>query len=159
VQLAKAFGAEVTGVASTAKLDFVRSLGADRVIAYDQDGFTPGTGYDLVLDIGGNTPLRRLRGALSRQGTAVFVGGEDSGNLVGMGRQLRGALLSPFLPQRLVPLLSKERAADLEKLNVLLEDGSVLPPLDRSYPLEGAPEAMRRLAQGDVRGKLAIVVT
>ena len=159
VQLAKAFGAEVTGVSSTAKLDFVRSLGADHAIAYDQQDFADTTtGHDLVLDIGGNAPVRRLRRALAPRGTVIFVGGEDGGNLLGMGRQLRGVLLSPFVRQRLVTFVAKERAADVEKLIPLLQDGRVRPPLDRTYPLADAPAAMRRLAQGSVRGKLAITV-
>lgn len=160
VQLAKAFGAEVTGVCSSEKADLVRSLGADHVVAYDRQDFADGGArFDLVLDIGGNSSLQRLRRALKPRGTVVFVGGEGGGKLLGMGRQLRAALLSPFVSQRLAaPFLAKERAADFEKLTVLLEDGRVVPPTDRSYPLEHAPEAMRLLAQGRVRGKVAITV-
>jgi NADPH:quinone reductase-like Zn-dependent oxidoreductase len=96
VQLAKAFGAEVTGVCSTTKTDLVTSLGADHVIDYTRDDFADGSRtYDLVLDIAGNPSLRQLRRALEPRGTAVFVGGEDSGVITGMGRQLRGALISP----------------------------------------------------------------
>jgi NADPH:quinone reductase-like Zn-dependent oxidoreductase len=159
VQLAKAFGAEVTGVASTAKVDLVKSLGADHVIDYTREDFADGTRrYDLVLDIGGSTPVRRLRRALRPRGTLVFVGGENSGNLTGLGRQLRGALISPFLRQRLVLLVTKERAADLERLSGLIEDGKVVPSVDRSYPLEEAPDAMRLLEEGRVRGKVVITV-
>jgi NADPH:quinone reductase-like Zn-dependent oxidoreductase len=159
VQLAKAFGAEVTGVSSTAKVDLVKSLGADHVIDYTREDFADGTRrYDLVLDIGGSTPVRRLRRALRPRGTLVFVGGENSGNLTGLGRQLRGALLSPFLRQRLVLLVAKERAADLERLTGLIEDGKVVPSVDRSYPLDEAPDAMRLLEKGRVRGKVVITV-
>jgi len=159
VQLAKAFGAEVTGVSSTAKVDLVKSLGADHVIDYTREDFADGTRrYDLVLDIGGSTPVRRLRRALRPRGTLVFVGGENSGNLTGLGRQLRGALVSPFLRQRLVLLVAKERAADLERLSGLIEDGKVVPSVDRSYPLEEAPDAMRLLEEGRVRGKVVITV-
>ena len=159
VQLAKAFGAEVTGVSSTAKVDLVKSLGADHVIDYTREDFADGTRrYDLVLDIGGSTPVRRLRRALRPRGTLVFVGGENSGNLTGLGRQLRGALISPFLRQRLVPLMAKERAADLERLSGLIEDGRVVPSVDRSYPLEEAPDAVRLLEQGRVRGKVVITI-
>jgi NADPH:quinone reductase-like Zn-dependent oxidoreductase len=159
VQLAKAFGAEVTGVSSTAKVDLVKSLGADHVIDYTRDDFADGTRrYDLVLDIGGSTPVRRLRRALRPRGTLVFVGGENSGNLTGLGRQLRGALVSPFLRQRLVLLVAKERAADLERLTGLIEDGKVIPSVDRSYPLDEAPDAMRLLEKGQVRGKVVITV-
>jgi NADPH:quinone reductase-like Zn-dependent oxidoreductase len=159
VQLAKAFGAEVTGVSSTAKVDLVRSLGADHVIDYTREDFADGTRrYDLILDIGGSTPVRRLRRALRPRGTLVFVGGENSGNLTGLGRQLRGALISPFLRQRLVLLVAKERAADLERLTGLIEDGKVVPSVDRSYPLDEAPDAMRLLEKGHVRGKVVITV-
>ena len=159
VQLAKAFGAEVTGVSSTAKVDLVKSLGADHVIDYTREDFADGTRrYDLILDIGGSTPVRRLRRALRPRGTLVFVGGENSGNLTGLGRQLRGALISPFLRQRLVLLVAKERAADLERLTGLIEDGKLVPSVDRSYPLDEAPDAMRLLEKGRVRGKVVITV-
>ena len=159
VQLAKAFGAHVTGVCSTAKLDLVTSLGADRVIDYTRQDFADGTHrYDLILDIAGRPSLRRLRHALEPRGTVVFVGGEDGGNLTGMGRQLRGALVSPFIRQRLALFLAKERAADFERLTDLIEAGTVIASLDRTYPLEAAPDAMRLLEQGQVRGKVAITV-
>jgi NADPH:quinone reductase-like Zn-dependent oxidoreductase len=159
VQLAKAFGAEVTGVSSTAKVDLVKSLGADHVIDYTREDFADGTRrYDLILDIGGSAPVRRLRRALRPRGTLVFVGGENSGNLTGLGRQLRGALISPFLRQRLVLLVAKERGADLERLTGLIEDGKVVPSVDRTYPLDEAPDAMRLLEKGQIRGKVVITV-
>jgi NADPH:quinone reductase-like Zn-dependent oxidoreductase len=159
VQLAKAFGAEVTGVASTAKIDLVTSLGADHVIDYTREDFADGArSYDLILDIGGSTSVRRLRRALRPRGTLVFVGGENAGSLTGMSRQLRGALISPFLKQRLVPLVAKERASDYEQLTELIEAGKVVPSLDRSYPLDEVPDAMRLLERGQVRGKVAITV-
>lgn len=159
VQLAKAAGAEVTGVCSTAKLDLVRSLGADHVLDYHRDDFADGRDrYDVVLDIGGTPSLSRLRRALTPTGTAVFVGGENAGNLTGMGRQLRGALLSPFLRQRLRLFMARERASDLERLTALIEHGTLTPSIDAAFPLEGVPEAMRRLAAGDVRGKVAITL-
>ena len=129
VQLAKALGAEVTGVASTAKLDLVRSLGADHVIDYTRDDFA-GTGqhYDLVLDIAGNPSLRRLRRALTPTGTAVIVGGEDGGDLTGgMNRTLRALALSPFISQRFANFINKERASDLERLTGLIDAGQVTP--------------------------------
>jgi NADPH:quinone reductase-like Zn-dependent oxidoreductase len=159
VQLGKAFGAKVTGVSSTAKVDLVTTLGADHVLDYTRDDFADGTRHwDLVLDIGGSPSLRRLRRALEPLGTAVFVGAEGAGNVTGMGRQLRGALLSPFLHQRLALLVAKERASDLERLTGLIEAGSVVPSLDRSFPLDEAPDAMRLLETGRVRGKVAITV-
>jgi len=102
--------------------------------------------------------VRRLRRALQPRGTLVFVGGENSGNLTGLGRQLRGALISPLLRQRLVLLMAKERATDLERLTALIEDGKVIPSVDRSYPLDEAPDAMRLLEKGQVRGKVVITV-
>jgi NADPH:quinone reductase-like Zn-dependent oxidoreductase len=159
VQLAKAFEAEVTGVASTAKVDLVRSLGADHVIDYTRKDFADGARrYDLILDVGGSASVRRLRRALKPRGTVVFVGGENSGSLTGMGRQLRGALISPFLRQRLVLLVAKERAGDYERLTSLIEAGKVVPSVDRSYPLDQAPDAMRLLETGQVRGKVVITV-
>ena len=159
VQLAKALGAEVTGSCSTSKLDLVASLGADHVLDYTRQDFSDGTHhYDLILDIGGSPSLTRLRRALTPRGTAVFVGSENSGSLTGMGRQVRGALLSPLLRQRLALLVSKERGADYERLTALIEAGSLSPALDRTYPLEEAPQAMRLLEDDRVRGKVAITV-
>ncbi len=159
VQLAKALGAEVTGTCSAAKVDLVASLGADHVLDYTRQDFADGTRrYDLILDIGGSPSLTRLRRALAPRGTTVFVGSENSGNLTGMGRQMRGALISPFLRQRLTLMLAKERAADYERLTTLIEAGRISPTLDRTYRLEDAPEAMRLLEHGQVRGKVAITV-
>ena len=144
---------------STAKLDLVTSLGADHVIDYTREDFADGTRrYDLILDIGGSPSVRRLRRALEPRGTVVFVGGENGGNLTGMGRQLRGALVSPFVRQRLALFMAKERATDLERLTDLIEAGKVIPSIDRSYPLDEAPDAMRLLEKGQVRGKVAITV-
>lgn len=160
VQLAKAFGAEVTGVASTAKLDLVRSLGADRVIDYTRDDFAgSGQRYDLILDIAGNPGLRRLRRALTPTGTAVIVGGEDGGDLTGgMNRTLRALALSPFISQRFANFINKEQASDLDRLTGLIDAGQVTPRIDRTYPLDQVPEAMRQLAAGQVRGKVAITI-
>lgn len=161
VQLAKAFAAEVTGVCSTGKLNRLRALGADHVADYTRDDFTDGTTtYDLVLDIGGNLPLRQLRRALTRRGTLVVVGSEDGGQLTGgFGRSLRAPLLSRFVTQRLTMLASKERASDLQRLTQFLEDGTVTPHIDRTFPLEQVPAAMRYLESGKVFGKVAITVT
>jgi NADPH:quinone reductase-like Zn-dependent oxidoreductase len=160
VQLAKAFGAEVTGVCSTAKLDFVKSLGADHVVDYVCQDFAAGTNrYDLILDIAGNSSLSRLRSVLTPTGTLVIVGGEEGGRWTGgLGRSLRAPLLSPFLRQRLTMLASKERRSDQERLSPLLEDGTVTPSIDRTYPLDRVPEAMRHLEAGGVRGKVVITV-
>lgn len=159
VQLAKAFGTEVTGVCSTVKLDLVRSLGADHVIDYTRDDFADGgRRYDLIIDIAGNPSLSRLRRALTPTGTAVIVGGEEGGNLTGMTRQLRALALSRFVRQRLTMFIAKQRARDLERLTDLIEAGRVAPSVDRTYPLDGAAEAMRQLEAGKVRGKVAITI-
>lgn len=160
VQIAKALGAEVTGVASTAKLDLVRTFGADHVIDYTRDDFA-GTGqrYDLILDIAGNPGLRRLRRALTPTGTAVIVGGEDGGSLTGgMNRTLRALALSVVSKQRFANFINKERASDLERLTGLIDVGQVTPSIDRTYPLDQVPEALRQLAAGQVRGKVAITI-
>src|SRR6478609_1857932 len=157
-QLANVFGAHVTGVASAAKADFVRSLGADHVLDYERDDFADGTRhYDLILDIGGGASLSRLRRALKRRGTVVFVGSENTGNITGMGRQFRGAVVSLFVPQRLALLLAKERASDLEQLTEHLEAGQLTPALADTYSLEQAKDAMTMLEDGKVRGKVVIV--
>jgi len=160
VQLAKAAGAEVTGVASTGKLDLVTRLGADRVIDYTRDDFADGVHhYDLIIDIGGNSPLSRLRRALAPTGTAVIVGGESKGDLTGgIDRQLRALFLTPFIGQRLTGLAAKERASDLEVLADHITAGTVTPSIDRTYQLDRMPEAMRHLEAGSVRGKIAITI-
>lgn len=160
VQLAVALGAEVTGVCSAAKADFVRSLGATRVLDRVTQDFADGSQHhDLVIDIAGNPSVRRLRRALTPTGTAVIVGGEERGGLTGgMHRQLGASLLSLFVRQRLTMLVAKERASDLERLSPLLESGQVTPALDRTYPLAEVVDAMRHLTSGEVRGKVAITV-
>jgi NADPH:quinone reductase-like Zn-dependent oxidoreductase len=161
VQLAKAFGAEVTGVCSTTKADLVRSIGADHVIDYTREEFADGTRHwDLILDTAGNRPLPQLQRALTPKGTLVLVGGEGGGRwLGGFQRQLFWApIRSPFAGQKLRSLTSKERKEDLETLRELLEAGKVTPVIDRTYPLAEAPEAVRYLAQGHPRGKVAVTV-
>ncbi|MCW2942999.1 MAG: Alcohol dehydrogenase zinc-binding domain protein [Actinomycetia bacterium] len=160
VQLAKAFGAEVTGVCSTTKLDLVRSLGADHVIDYTRDDFADGVHrYDLILDIAGNPALSRLRRALAPTGTAVIAGGEEGGSWTGgIDRQVRALALSRFVRQRLTSFICKERSSDLERLTELIEAGKVTPSIDRTYPLDQVPEAMRHLEAGKARGKVAITV-
>lgn len=161
VEIAKALGAVVTGVASAGKLDLVRSLGADHVLDYARDDWAEGTRhYDLVLDIAGNPRLSRLRRALTPKGTAVLVGGEDGGNLTGgMNRSLRALMLSPLVSQRFAWFIAKERADDLDRLAPFLETGTVTPSIDRTYPLDQVPEAMRHLEAGLVRGKVAITIS
>jgi NADPH:quinone reductase-like Zn-dependent oxidoreductase len=160
VQLAKALGAEVTGVCSTAKLDLVRSLGAIDVIDYTTDDFASRTArYDLIVDIAGNPSLARLRRALTPAGTAVIVGGEGGDNLTGMSRQLRALVLAPLTRQRLRMVIPRQRHSDLERLIAFIEAGTVTPTINVTYPLERVPEAMRFLEAGKARGKVAITIT
>jgi NADPH:quinone reductase-like Zn-dependent oxidoreductase len=115
--------------------------------------------YDLIIDIAGNSPLSRLRRALTPTGTAVIVGGESKGNVTGgLGRQLRAMLLTPFIGQRLTGLASKERATDSEALAQHIAAGTVTPSIDRTYPLDQVPTAMRHLEAGTVKGKIAITI-
>jgi NADPH:quinone reductase-like Zn-dependent oxidoreductase len=160
VQLAKAFGAEVTGVCSTTKVDMVRSIGAHHVIDYTHHDFAEGDQhYDLILDIGGNSSLSRLRRALTPKGTLVIAGGETDGRwLGGADRQLRALLLAPFVGQKLGTFISRENHADMTVLKQLIEAGKVTPVIDRTYPLSDVPEAIRYLKQGNARGKIVITV-
>ena len=157
VQIAKAFGAEVTGVARTDKLDLVRSLGADHVVDHTKVDVTAGAvRYDVVLDIGGNTPLRRLRRVLTPRGTLVIVGGEGKGRWLGIGRQLRAAVLSPFVGQKLGFFVNRENAADLVVLAGLIESGQVTPAVDRTFPLAEAAAAVNYMAEGQASGKVVV---
>jgi NADPH:quinone reductase-like Zn-dependent oxidoreductase len=160
VQLAKAFGAEVTGVCSTAKSELVRSIGADHVIDYTREDFADGrTRYDVTLDIAGNRSLSYLRRALAREGTLVIVGGEGGGRWFGgIDRQLKAQVLSLFVRQRLGTLIATARKDDLEELHELLEAGTVTPVIDRTFPLSEVPEAIRYLRDGRARGKVVITV-
>ena len=160
VQLAKALGAQVTGVCSTAKVDLVRSIGADHVIDYKHDDFADGArNFDLILDTAGNRPLSVLRRALKPRGTLVIVGGEGGGRWTGgFERSLRAAALSLFVGQKLKGLMATERQADLRFLAQLLDAGSVTPVIDKSYPLGDAPEAIRYMHDGHARGKVVVTV-
>jgi NADPH:quinone reductase-like Zn-dependent oxidoreductase len=160
VQLAVALGAEVTGVCSAGKADLVRALGATTVLDYRADDPADGQRHwDVVIDIGGNSSIRRLRRMLTPTGTAVLVGGEEGGRWTGgFGRSLRAAALSPFLRQRLVMLTSREDGRVLERLAPYLETGAVVPSVDSVHSLADASAAMRRLEAGEVRGKVAIAV-
>jgi NADPH:quinone reductase-like Zn-dependent oxidoreductase len=164
VQIAKAFGAEVTGVCSTSKVDLVRSLDADHVIDYtvsDSDGDGDGDQrYDVILDTGGHRSLSRLRRSLTRGGTLVIVGSETGGRwLGGFDRTIRALFLSPFVRQTLTPLVNSENAADLVVLTELFESGGVTPVVDRTYPLGEAAAAIQRMQDGKARGKLVVSVS
>jgi NADPH:quinone reductase-like Zn-dependent oxidoreductase len=158
VQIAKAFGAEVTGVCSTAKTDLVRAIGADHVIDYTRDDFAQGERrYDVIIDIGGNARLSRLRRALTARGTVVIVGGETGGRwLGGFDRSLRAVLLSPLVSQKLGMLTSSENSTDLEALRELFESERITPAIDRTFPLSETAAAIRYVKDGQARGKVVI---
>jgi NADPH:quinone reductase-like Zn-dependent oxidoreductase len=158
VQIAKALGAHVTGVSSTQKLDLVRSLGADHVINYTHaDIGVDGRRYDVVLDIGGNRPLSRLRRVLTSDGTLVMIGGEGGGRWTGgIHRQLGATVLSLFVRQRLGTFIAKPNRTDLDALRALIEAGSVTPAVDRVIALDQLPDAIRDLTLGRVRGKIIV---
>jgi NADPH:quinone reductase-like Zn-dependent oxidoreductase len=161
VQLAKAFGAEVTGVAGAAQVDLVHSIGADDVVDYTREDVTDGSRHwDLVIDTAGHRSLSRLRRALTPRGTLVIVGSEGRGRwLGGFDRQLRALALSRFVGQRLRMLSSKPRQDDLRVLRELIEAGRLTPLIDRTYPLPEVPEAIRYMVHGHGRGKVVITVT
>ena len=161
VQIAKAFGAEVTGVCSTTKMDLVRSIGADEVIDYTREDFADGSRrWDVIVDTAGRRSLSQLRRALAPKGTLVIVGGDGGGRWTGgfLRGAVRAPLLSMFVDQRLRGLTSKENQEDLQALRELLETGKVTPVIDRTYPLIEAPDAIRYLAEGHPRGKVVITV-
>ena len=161
VQIAKAFGAAVTGVCSGSKEDLVRSIGADEVIDYRREDFADGTRrWAVIVDTAGRRPLRVLRRALTPRGTLVVVGGEGGGRWTGgFFRQiLRAPLLSLFTGQKLRPLVSKERREDLQHLAELIEAGTVTPVVGKTFPLAEAPDAIRYLEGGHARGKVVISV-
>ncbi len=160
VQLAKAMGTTVTGVSSAAKADLVRSLGADRIVDYATDDYLDGTDrYDLIVDIGGRNPLRRIRRALEPGGTLVIVGGEGGGRITGgIGRQLRAVAASPFISQRMTMFISEERHAHIAQLACYLESGAVAPAIGGRFDLTEAAEALRQIEAGRIPGKAVIVV-
>ncbi len=160
VQLAKAFGAEVTGVCSTTKVDMVRTIGADHVIDYKKEDFTEmGRQYDLILDTAGARPVSRLRKALTPRGTLVIVGAEGGNRWTGgIGRPLRGAMLSPFVKHNLRMFFAVANREDLEYLRKLIEDGKISPVIDRTYPLGEAADAIRYWEHGHGGGKVVITV-
>lgn len=159
VQIAKRFGAEVTGVCSTRNVEMVRSIGADHVIDYTKEDITDsGQRYDLIVDIAGNRSLSELRRALTPRGTLVIVGSSGGRWLMGFGRTIRALVMSPFVSQRLRALFSVSNKKDLESLKVLVEAGKVTPVIDRTYPLEKVPEALAYIEARHTQGKTIITV-
>jgi NADPH:quinone reductase-like Zn-dependent oxidoreductase len=160
VQVAKALGAHVTGVASTSQLELVGSIGADEVIDYTRTDVTDGARqWEVIVDTGGRRTLAQLRRALTPTGTLAIVGGEGGGRwLGGFLRNLRAPLVSRFIGQRLRMLASKPNQKDLQVLRELIEAGKLRPLIGRTYPLGEVPEAMRALEAGKTRGKIVITV-
>lgn len=159
VQIARALGASITGVCSAGKAELVRKLGAAHVIDYRSDDlWSCEQRFDVVIDLAGNRPLRRLLRLLTRGGTLVIVGGENGGRWTGgAGRQLRAMALTPFVRARLRGFLSRPQARDLREISALSAAGAVNPVVAGPYPLESAPEAFYALAQGHLVGKAVLV--
>lgn len=158
VQLAKAFGADVTGVCSTRNVEMVGELGADRVIDYTGEDFTKGSRqYDLILDNVGNRSPSECRRVLKPEGVYVASFGRPERRWLGPVPELtKLALLKPFVSQRMVTWVTSPNQADLLTLRAFLEEGDVVPVIDRTYPLSEVPEAMRYLAEGHARGKVVV---
>jgi len=155
VQIAKSFGAEVTGVCSTRNLDMVRSIGADHIIDYTQEDFTRnGLSYDLILDIAANHSLSKLKAALSPTGTCVVIGFSS------MGQMLQVRFLGPWISmtgnKKIGMLLPEENTEDLNIMKEILEAGKVVPVIDRRYSFSELPEAIRYLEEGHARGKVVV---
>jgi NADPH:quinone reductase-like Zn-dependent oxidoreductase len=157
VQIAKAFGANVTGVCSTRNVDMVRSIGADHVIDYTKEDFTQAEQrYDVMLDLVGSRSLSACRRALTPRGTYVVVGVRDMGRWFGLGRQTKALLLSPFVRQRMRVFVVRHNREDLAVLKELVEAGKVAPVIDRRYTLREVPEALRYQGEGHSQGKIVI---
>jgi NADPH:quinone reductase-like Zn-dependent oxidoreductase len=161
VQLAKGFGAEVTGVCSTRNLELVRSIGADRVIDYTQEDVTrSGQKYDLIFQLAGTASPAACRRALLPKGILVLSSGDSSGRIIGpVGRLIKAVVLSPFVSQTLRPFIAKPSSDDLQFLRELIEARRLRPVIDRTYPLSEAAAAIRYLETGHARGKVAISVS
>lgn len=159
VQIAKSFGATVVGVCSTGSVDLVRSLGADRVVDYTQEDFTrDGQRYDLIVDMVGARSLADTRRVLSPTGTLVMVGSSGGRWFKGTDRWAGAVLLSPFVRQRLRPLVHSDNKDDLVVLKQLIEAGKVTPVISAQYPVSRVAEAIRHFEEGHARGKVVIVV-
>jgi NADPH:quinone reductase-like Zn-dependent oxidoreductase len=160
VQVAKSFGADVTGVCSTRNVEMVRSIGADRVIDYTQEDFTQGgQRYDLIFDCVGNHSLSDCRRVLASRATLVIVGGGPKGNWLGpLLPLLKPIVMSPFVSQTLTPFLARGSKPDLITMKEFIEAGKVTPVIDRTYPLSEVPAAIRYLEEGHARGKVVIAL-
>jgi NADPH:quinone reductase-like Zn-dependent oxidoreductase len=160
VQIARALGAEVTGVCSTRNTELVASIGASQVIDYTRQDFTrTAQRYDLLVDIAGNRPFAACRRVLTAGGILVGVGGPNKGRWIGpLTRPVKAILLSPVIDQKMTFFLARQSREDLAVLRDLLLTGKVTPVIDRTYHLKEVPEAIRYLEQGHARGKVVITV-
>ena len=160
VQIAAALGAEVTGVCSTRSVELVRSLGAAHVVDYTTEDFTDGpTKYDVIFDNVSSLPLARLRAVLAPKGTLVLNGGGSPGHLFGpVAGILRAVVANAFVSQRLRPLPSRQNRGELLAVTGLIEDGKLMPVVDRTYPLADTVEGLRYVEQGHARGKVVVTV-
>jgi len=158
VQIAKSYGADVTGVCSTRNVEMVRSIGADQVVDYTQDDFTKsGRRYDIILDAVGNHSLSACRRILNPKGILVTAGGTAGRWMIGpLTRGIRASVVSPFVSQNMVGILAKPNREDLTILGELMATGKVAPVIDRRYSLSEVPEAIRYLEAGHARGKVVI---
>ena len=161
VQIARWYGAEVTGVCSTRNLEMVRSIGADHVIDYTREDFTrSGQRYDLIFQLAGTASPAACRRALTPKGRLVLSSGDSPGRIIGpVGRIIKALLLSPFVGQKLLPFEAKPSNDDLQFLRELIEAGKVTPVIDRTYPLNESADAIRYLETGHARGKVVISVS
>lgn len=159
VQIAKLHRADVTGVCSTAKMDLVRSLGADQVVDYTKEHFTrSGERYDVLIDLYGNPSLSDCRRALKPRGTLVLIGGTGGKWFMGVDRWIRGLLMAPFLRLKVRPLIHKDRREDLATIRELIEGGKLRPVVGRTFPLAEVAEAVRFVREGRARGQVSITV-
>jgi len=159
VQIAKSFGANVTGVCSTRNVDMARSIGADQVIDYTQADFTQnGERYDVMLDLVGSRSPSDCRRMLTPRGTYVLVGVSDAGRWLGLAPQIKVLSLSPFVRQRMRMFISTHNREDLVVLKELVEAGKVAPVIGRRYTLSDASEALRHQGEGHAQGKIVIAM-
>ena len=159
VQIAKSFGADVTGVCSTRNVDMVRSIGADQVIDYTQEDFTQDRHrYDAMFDLVGSRSLSDCRRSLTPEGTYVLVGVSDMGRWFGLARQIKVLSSSPFVRQHMRVFITRHTRKDLVVLRELVEAGKVTPVIDRRYQLSGVPEALRYQGEGHSQGKVVIAI-
>jgi NADPH:quinone reductase-like Zn-dependent oxidoreductase len=160
IQLAKWYGAEVTGVCSTSNLELVRSIGADHVVDYTREDYTrSGRRYDLIFQLGGTRSPGSLRRVLTPKGTLVLSSGDSPGRVIGpIGRIIKALILSPFVSQKMTALVAKASIDDLQILKTMIESGSVTPVIDRTYSLSDTAEAIRYVETGHARGKVVVAV-